>query len=70
MELQINEDLIMLLLEIINSCIINSLKTNLQLVYSVMRGKDVINHLKDIERFKEPAENIIYVSMMYNLMIE
>jgi len=60
MELQINEDLIMLLLEIINSCIINSLKTNLQLVYSVMRGKDVINHLKDIERFKEPAENIIY----------
>ncbi|OUM65563.1 hypothetical protein PIROE2DRAFT_7404 [Piromyces sp. E2] len=60
MELQIDEDLIMLLLEIINSCIINSLKTNLQLVYSVMREKEVISNLKSIERFKLPADNIIY----------
>jgi len=61
MELIINEDLIMLLLEIINSCFINSLKTNLQLVYFVMRGKEIINSLKDVERFKEPVENILYV---------
>ncbi|KAG4097133.1 hypothetical protein H8356DRAFT_1678057 [Neocallimastix lanati (nom. inval.)] len=60
MELIINEDLIMLLLEIINSCFINSLKTNLQLVYFVMRGKEIINSLKDVERFKEPVENILY----------
>jgi len=60
MELIINEDLIMLLLEIINSCFINSLKTNLQLVYFVMRGKEIINNLKYVERFKEPIENILY----------
>ncbi|ORX49746.1 hypothetical protein BCR36DRAFT_404712 [Piromyces finnis] len=60
MELKINEDLIMLLLEIINSCIINSLKTNLHLIYSVMRSKDTINNLKEIERFKKPIDNIIY----------
>jgi len=60
MENKINEDLIMLLLEIINSCIINSLKTNLQLVYSVMRGKEIIIKLNEIEKFKEPIENISY----------
>ncbi|ORX39475.1 hypothetical protein BCR32DRAFT_288534 [Anaeromyces robustus] len=59
-ENKINEDLIMLLLEIINSCLLNSLKTNLQLVYSVMREKYVINKLKEIDRFKKPVENISY----------
>jgi len=61
MELQINEDLIMLILEIINSCLNNSLKTNLQLVYSVMLEKKTFENLKNVERFKEPVDNIIYV---------
>jgi len=65
MELQIYEDLIILILEIINSCIFNSLKTNLQLVYSVMLGKKTIENLKNVERFKEPVENIIYVSINF-----
>jgi len=60
MELQINEDLIMLILEIINSCLNNSLKTNLQLVYSVMLEKKTFENLKNVERFKEPVDNIIY----------
>jgi len=60
MELQINEDLIMLILEIINSCLNNSLKTNLQLVYSVMLGKETFENLNNVEIFKEPVENIIY----------
>jgi len=60
MELQINEDLIMLILEIINSCLNNSLKTNLQLVYSVILGKETFENLNNVEIFKEPVENIIY----------
>jgi hypothetical protein len=64
-DLAIIEDVMRMVLEIINSCLIHTLKYNINLVYTLLYNRDIFDNYRTHPNFQDILQNIDIVNLLF-----